>query len=179
MKVVFIYLLCVVSDVWIYSFQIKEKLGKFYFIMLYVYELKIFLQKQKFSLISACEPMRWGVNCQHQCLCEHGTCNPRTGGCDCPTGWFGTRWNLQHCFLTFNLNFIWIKMWWCDVMMKINAEIFSLWANFSIYSSWISKMFLNWNRSYVLIYCKIKNFVIFREKYIELVCTKIQFFFES
>lgn len=38
-----------------------------------------------------CQPMRWGLNCQQECLCEHGVCNPRTGSCDCPTGWFGTR----------------------------------------------------------------------------------------
>ncbi|KAL3276697.1 hypothetical protein HHI36_012067 [Cryptolaemus montrouzieri] len=42
----------------------------------------------------ACEPMRWGKDCKFECLCQHGSCNPRTGRCDCPSGWFGTRCEL-------------------------------------------------------------------------------------
>ncbi|MGH0143167.1 UNVERIFIED_CONTAM: hypothetical protein FKN15_077899 [Acipenser sinensis] len=36
-----------------------------------------------------CNPNRWGVKCENQCLCQRGKCDQDTGKCTCDTGWWG------------------------------------------------------------------------------------------
>lgn len=36
-----------------------------------------------------CNSDKWGVNCINNCTCLRGKCNPITGECLCPQGWFG------------------------------------------------------------------------------------------
>ncbi|KAF2899272.1 hypothetical protein ILUMI_06899, partial [Ignelater luminosus] len=38
-----------------------------------------------------CPATRWGKNCEFDCLCENGDCDPISGYCSCPPGWKGNR----------------------------------------------------------------------------------------
>lgn len=45
--------------------------------------------------IQACEENRWGPNCTNKCDCIEGTCDKKTGFCECHPGWNGTKCSVE------------------------------------------------------------------------------------